>query len=183
MDGTNAEDLTRAELEGLRQVYKVFGFLKRYAAGFEHASLIDVADTVGIRETRHIQGRYRMTGEDVRGCRVPEDTIAVMATNMDTHNKENPGGAFITVENGPYFGVPYRSLVPAGVENLLIAGRSISADALAGSAIRMIPCCIAFGQAAGTAAAMAAKGKITPGEVDVSALRELLKEQGAYLGA
>lgn len=181
VDGTNADDQTRAEVEGLFQAHKVFDFLKKYAAGFENAIFLDTADTVGIRETRHIEGLYRMTGEDVRNCQVPPDTIAVMATNMDTHNRDNPGGNFITVENGPYFGVSYRCLVPKGVENLLVAGRSISADALAGSAIRMIPCCIAFGQAAGTAAAMAVKRRIAPAEVDTDELRKSLAGQGAYL--
>ena len=137
---------------------------------------------MGIRESRHIEGLYRLTGEDVRSCRVPKDTIALMATNMDTHNKDDPGGNFITVRNGLYFGVPYRSLIPKNVKNLLIAGRAISADALAGSAIRMIPCCIAFGQAAGIAAAMAAVQKVSPSEINFYELRTSLIDQGAYLG-
>ncbi len=182
IDGTNADDLTRAELEGLFQAHKVYDFLKKYAVGFEEAEFIDTADTVGIRESRHIEGLYRLTGEDVRSCRVPKDTIALMATNMDTHNKDDPGGNFITVRNGLYFGVPYRSLIPKNVKNLLIAGRAISADALAGSAIRMIPCCIAFGQAAGIAAAMAAVQKVSPSEINFYELRTSLIDQGAYLG-
>lgn len=182
VDGTNADDLTRAEVEGLFQAHKVYKFLKKYGAGFENACFLDTAETIGIRETRHIEGFYRMTGDDITNCKVPTDTIAVMATNMDTHNKDNPGGDFITVKNGPYFGVPYRSLLPKNVDNLLVAGRSISADALAGSAIRMIPCCIAFGQAAGTAAAMALMKKLKPSEIDIYELRANLTGQGVYLG-
>lgn len=144
VDGTNAEDLTRAELEGLRQAHQVFGFLKKYAPGFENAHFLDTAATIGIRETRHVDGLYRLTVDDVRACRVPDDSIAVMATNMDTHNKNDPGGTYYTLENGPFFGVPYRCLIPRGISNLLVAGRSISADAMAGSAIRMIPCCLVF---------------------------------------
>mgnify|MGYP002540385928 CR=1 FL=1 len=109
-------------------------------------------------------------------------SIAVMATNMDTHNKNDPGGTYYTLENGPFFGVPYRCLIPRGISNLLVAGRSISADAMAGSAIRMIPCCLVFGQSAGTAAAMAASGACDPSRVDAQALRSLLLQQGAYLG-
>lgn len=182
VDGTRAEDLTRAELEGLRQVHKVFSFLKKYAVGFENAKFMGTAATIGIRETRHIEGLYRLTADDVINCRVPENTIAVMATNMDTHNKSDPGGTYYTLEKGPYFGVPYPCLVPKGISNLLVAGRAISADAMAGSAIRMIPCCLVFGQAAGTAAALAVRDDKTPAEVDVTMLREKLKEQGAYLG-
>ena len=159
-----------------------YDFLKKYAAGFEHAVFLDTADMVGIRESRHIKGKYWMTGEDALACRVPEDTIAVMATNMDTHNKDNPGGSFITIQNGSYFGVPYRCLLPQGVENLLVAGRCISADALAGSAIRMIPCCLSFGQAAGTAAALSLKKHIDPVEVCVGELRACLEKQDVYLG-
>lgn len=182
VDGTNAEDLTRAELEGLRQAHQVFGFLKKYAPGFENARFLDTAATIGIRETRHVDGLYRLTVDDVRACRVPDDSIAVMATNMDTHNKNDPGGTYYTLENGPFFGIPYRCLIPRGISNLLVAGRSISADAMAGSAIRMIPCCLVFGQAAGTAAAMAASGACDPSRVDAQALRSLLLQQGAYLG-
>ena len=123
-----------------------------------------------------------MTGEDALACRVPEDTIAVMATNMDIHNKDNPGGSFITIQNGSYFGVPYRCLLPQGVENLLVAGRCISADALAGSAIRMIPCCLAFGQAAGTAATLSLKKHIDPVDACVGELRACLEKQDVYLG-
>lgn len=113
VDGTNAEDLTRAELEGLRQAHQVFGFLKKYAPGFENARFLDTAATIGIRETRHVDGLYRLTVDDVRACRVPDDSIAVMATNMDTHNKNDPGGTYYTLENGPFFGVPYRLPYPA----------------------------------------------------------------------
>lgn len=181
-NGTDVKSLTSAELEGLRQAHEVFDFLKKYAAGFEHVVFLDTADMVGIRESRHIKGKYWMTGEDVLACRVPEDTIAVMATNMDTHNKDNPGGSFITIQNGSYFGVPYRCLLPQGVENLLVAGRCISADALAGSAIRMIPCCLAFGQAAGTAATLSLKKHIDPVDVCVGELRACLEKQDVYLG-
>jgi len=140
------------------------------------------ADSIGIRETRHIDGVKRLTAEDVIHCRVPEDSIAVMATCMDTHNKSNPGGTFYPLTNGPFFGVPYGCLVPRGIGNLLVAGRAISADSVAASATRMIPCCMVFGQAAGTAAAIAVRDGAAPADVDVHKLLSSLKEQGAYLG-
>ena len=182
IDGTNAEDLTKAEIIGMRQAHKVFDFLKKYAAGFENAKFMGTANTVGIRETRHIEGLYRLTVGDVKACLVPDNSIAVLATNMDTHNRSDPGGTYYTHENGLYFGVPYSCLVPAGISNLLVAGRALSADALAGSATRMIPCCFVFGQAAGVAAALAVRNGIGPSDVDVQELRAILKGQGAYLG-
>lgn len=182
VDATRTEDLTRAEIQGMEQAHKVFHFMKKNAVGFENARFIDTAATIGIRETRHIRGEYCLTGEEVAACRVSDDAIAVMATNMDTHNKDNPGGSFMPPQNGPYFGVPYPCLVAREVANLLVAGRAISADALAGSAIRMMPSCMAFGQAAGTAAAMAAAEGLAPRDVDVQRLRERLKDQGAFVG-
>jgi hypothetical protein len=182
VDGTDAQDLTRAEIEGLRQVHKVFDFLKKHAVGFENARFMGTAATVGVRETRHIDGLKRLTADDVSACRVPEDSIAVMATCMDTHNRSDPGGTFYPLENGPYFGVPYGCLVPRGVDNLLVAGRAISADSVAASAARMIPCCMVFGQAAGAAAAMAVQDGVAPADVDISKLLSTLRAQGAYLG-
>lgn len=182
IDGTNAEDLTKAEITGLHQAHKVFNFLKKYAVGFENAKFMGTADTIGIRETRHIDGQYKLTVDDVKACLVPDNSIAVLATNMDTHNKSDPGGTYFTHENGPFFGVPYPCLIPNGVANLLVAGRAISADAMAGSATRMIPCCIVFGQAAGVAAALAVKYGVSPADLDVQQIRGILKEHGAYLG-
>ena len=181
-DGTNAEDLTRGEIEGMHQAHKVFDFLKKYAIGFENAVFLDTADTLGIRETRHIDGIRRLTVDDVKVCAVPEDSIAVMATNMDTHNKDDEGGTYYTHTAGPYFGVPYGCLVARGIDNLMVAGRSISTDAVAGSATRMIPCCMVFGQAAGTAAALAVQKGISPADVNVPELQDNLRGQGAYLG-
>ncbi len=128
VDGTNPEDLTRGEIEGMKQAKHVFTFMKKYAPGFEHAVFMGTAATVGLRETRHIEGEYTLTADDVISCRVPEDTIAVLATSMDTHNKDNESGTYYVLENGPFYGVPYSCLVPKKAENLLVAGRSISAD-------------------------------------------------------
>lgn len=182
VDGTKTEDLTRATMIGQEQCYHVYNFLKKHAAGFENAVLVDTADTIGIRETRHIEGEYRLTGAEVAACKVHDDAIACMATNMDTHNKDNPGGTLHIPTAGPYFTVPYPCLVAKGVDNLLVAGRAISADAQAGSAIRMMPSCMAFGQAAGTAAAMAAAANSKPRDVDVARLRSTLRGQGAFVG-
>lgn len=182
VDATKTEDLTRATMIGQEQCYHVVNFLRKHAVGFENAVMVDTADTIGVRETRHIEGEYRLTGEEVAACKVHPDAIACMATNMDTHNKSNPGGTLHIPTAGPYFTVPYPCLVAKGVDNLLVAGRSISADAMAGSAIRMMPSCMAFGQAAGTAAAIAVKQGLKPRDVDVSLLRKTLVDQGAFVG-
>lgn len=182
IDATKAEHVTRATMIGQEQCQHIFQFMKKHAPGFENSRIIATADAIGIRETRHIEGEYKLTGDEVAACKVHEDAIACMATNMDTHNKDNPGGSFFIPKNGPYFTVPYLCLVPKGISNLFVAGRSISADAIAGSAIRMMPSCMAFGQAAGTAAAICAAQNIAPKDVDVQALRKTLVEQGQFVG-
>ena len=182
IDATKAEHVTRATMIGQEQCQHIFQFMKKHAPGFENSRIIATADAIGIRETRHIEGEYKLTGDEVAACKVHEDAIACMATNMDTHNKDNPGGSFFIPKNGPFFTVPYLCLVPKGISNLLVAGRAISADAIAGSAIRMMPSCMAFGQAAGTAAAMCAAQGIAPKKVDVQVLRKTLVEQGQFVG-
>ena len=182
IDATKAEHVTRATMIGQEQCQHIFQFMKKHAPGFENSRVIATADAIGIRETRHIEGEYKLTGDEVAACKVHEDAIACMATNMDTHNKDNPGGSFFIPKNGPFFTVPYLCLVPKGISNLLVAGRAISADAIAGSAIRMMPSCMAFGQAAGTAAAMCAAQGIAPKNVDVQVLRKTLVEQGQFVG-
>ena len=181
VDATKTGDLTRATEVGQEQCLFIFNFLRKHAPGFENAILLNTADTIGIRETRHIQGEYTLTGQEVYDCVLHPDAIACMATNMDTHNKDNPGGT-LHVPDKPYFDVPYGCLVAKGVDNLLVAGRAISADAQAGSAIRMMPSCMAFGQAAGTAAAMAAAADIPVRKVPTDALRNALTRQGAFVG-
>ena len=181
VDATKTDDLTRATEVGQEQCLFIFNFLKKHAPGFENAILLNTADTIGIRETRHIQGEYTLTGQEVYDCVLHPDAIACMATTMDTHNKDNPGGT-LHVPDKPYFDVPYGCLVAKGVDNLLVAGRAISADAQAGSAIRMMPSCMAFGQAAGTAAAMAAAADIPVRKVPTDALRNALTRQGAFVG-
>lgn len=181
VDATRTGDLTRATEIGQEQCQFVFNFLKKHAPGFENAVLLATADTIGIRETRHIQGEYTLTGKEVYDCVIHPDAIACMATSMDTHNRDNPGGT-LHAPDKPFFTVPYPCLVARGVDNLLVAGRAISADAQAGSAIRMIPSCMAFGQAAGTAAAMAVRQSIPVRAVDVVTLRETLTRQGAFVG-
>lgn len=182
IDATKAEHVTRATMIGQEQCQHIFQFMKKHAPGFENSRIVATADAIGIRETRHIEGEYKLTGDEVAACKVHADAIACMATNMDTHNKDNPGGSFFIPKNGPFFTVPYLCLVPKGISNLLVAGRSISADAIAGSAIRMMPSCMAFGQAAGTAAAMCAAQNIAPKDVDVQALRQILVAQGQFVG-
>jgi hypothetical protein len=160
-------------------VEEIVRYLTGYVPGFEHAFLMRMAPFLGIRETRRITGLYKMTKEDILGCRRFVDGIAVASYPLDLHH---PVGGDCTLEySGDCYDIPYRSLLPVNVENLLVAGRSISASHEALSAIRVMAPCMAMGEAAGRAAKMAVRDGIFPSAVDVEKLRQELVENGAYL--
>jgi hypothetical protein len=181
IDGTNPEDLTRAEVEGRRQVMKVFQFMRERCPGLENARLLDVATQIGIRETRRIHGLYTLTGEDVlRGARF-DDSIARCAYPIDIHDPTGTRGQLVGLESSGYYEIPYRCLVPVRVDNLLVAGRCLSATHEAAASARVIPPVYAMGQAAGTAAAECARERRRPRDVDGRKLREKLRRQGAIV--
>lgn len=182
VDSTDNESLTRAEIDGRRQAEHILHFLRKYVPGCENIKLKATASHVGIRESRHIRGDYRLTADDLLAGKVPEDSILLAANSVDVHGRFGPTSNEYIAIDGDYYGVPYRSLLASGVEQLLLAGRCVSADSTAAGAIRVMPPCMAMGQAAGTAAAMAVKEKITVREVDIHALRETLRGRNVYLG-
>jgi hypothetical protein len=184
VDGTDADSLTRAEIEGRRQARDLVRFFNEYCPGLERAYLLDTGAQVGIRETRRVQGLYMLTREDVENARRFDDAIARYSFFMDIHNPAGQGQETherLFIKGGRFFDIPYRCLVASRVRNLLVSGRCISADHQANGAIRVMPACVAPGQAAGTAAAMAVKGGIAPAEVDVKALRSALSADGAIV--
>lgn len=182
VDGTDRDSLTKAEMTGRRQADEIFRFLRKYVPGCADARLLSTASYVGIRETRHIRGEYRLTLDDILHARVPEDSILLTANSVDVHGRFGPkSNEYIPVQDGRWYGVPYRCLVPLEAENLLVAGRSVSASSEAAGAIRVMPPCMAMGQAAGTAAALSLRYGCRVRELDPQLLRQALKEQGAYL--
>lgn len=183
VDGTDSRSLSRAEMIGREQADHIFKFLVKYVPGCENAKLLSVAPVIGIRETRHIHGIKTLTAEDCLNGIVPDDAILLAANSVDVHGKFGPmSNEYIALEPGVYYGIPYGCLVPQGVDNLLFAGRCLSATSDAAGAVRVMPPCMGMGHAAGVAAAMAAKENVTPADVNVVALREKLREQNAYLG-
>lgn len=183
VDGTRVEDLTRAEIEGRRQVVEILAFLRKYVPGFEQATLIDTAAQVGVRETRRIEGEYTLTQEDLVTGRDFEDAIAYAAYPIDVHDPRGSGGGVSNRgETANAYQIPYRCLVPRGVEQLLVAGRCVSATHEALGAIRVMPAAFAMGEAAGTAAALASREGLTPRHLPADWVREALVARGAYLG-
>ena len=181
VDATDADQLTQAEIEGHRQVVYLVDFMRKRLPGFANCYLLDTGTQIGVRETRRIMGEYVITAEDVFGARRFEDAIARVSFPIDIHDVKGGGGFFEGPRDGPYYTIPYRSLVPLGVENLLVAGRCISATHEAHGSLRVMPPCFATGQAAGTASALALETTTSPRQVNVSLLRESLAQQGALI--
>jgi len=181
-DGTNAEDLTGAEVEGRRQMAELAKFLKAEVPGFEEAYLSSSAAEIGIRESRRIMGEYAITGEDITEARKFKDVIARGSYPIDIHSPTGEGTVNPPMAPGASYDIPYRSLVPKEIENLLVAGRCISSTHEGQSAIRVIPIVVAIGQAAGVAAALSARLNVSPRRLDVSLLQRTLRSQGANLG-
>jgi hypothetical protein len=174
----DARDLTRAEIEARKQVPVILDFLKRYVPGFENARLTVTSHSVGIRETRHIEGDYTLTIEDVRAGRRFNDTIGLCGYPVDIHS---PDGSDVNLEMVPSYGIPYRCLTPKGLDNVLVVGRALSATHEALASVRVMAQCMAMGQAAGIASSLAVEKNGTSRDVDIEELQATLRQQNAVL--
>jgi FAD dependent oxidoreductase len=183
-NGTDVADLTAGEVEGRDQVQALMTFFREYLPGFARCELVDTATMIGVRETRRIEGEYRLELSDLQSGRHFDDTIALCAYPVDIHDPTGAGGGVdeSAVRTANIYEIPYRSLVPVGVDGLLVAGRSLSASHEALAAVRVMPPAFAMGEAAGTAASLAARAGIAPRNIDITELRHALRSQGAYLG-
>jgi hypothetical protein len=178
LDATRIEDLTKAEFEGRKQVLMVADFLKEWIPGFENASISSTGAQIGIRESRRIDGEYTLTKEDVTAGKTFDDVICKSGYPIDIHAPSGNGMEIAWVEGDGSFDIPYRTLVPKKINNLLVAGRCISTTHEALATTRLTPSAMAVGQAAGTAAAIALDSGTLPGEIDVKALqRELVADK------
>ncbi|MCY9670463.1 FAD-dependent oxidoreductase [Paenibacillus alginolyticus] len=183
IDGTKAEDLTRGALEGRRLVERQVQFFRAYVPGFENAHVVATGEQVGIRETRRIQGDYVLTADDFMQARSFEDDIARNAYYIDIHmatSKQNM--TFKHLEPGQSHGVPYRILLPVGIDNMWVPGRAASSDRAVQGSLRVMPNCFAMGEASGTAAALALKTSANSREVAVAELQMKLLQNGVWLG-
>jgi hypothetical protein len=174
-DGTDPADLTRGEMEGRAQAMLSIEALKRFMPGCEDAKLRNFGMTLGVRDTRKIDATYNLTDADVRGQARFDDAIGIFPEFIDGY------GILILPTTGRYFHVPYRSLVPKGVANLLVAGRSIGGDKTSHAAVRNMMCCAVSGQGAGTAAAVSLKTGKAPAEVAIADVQAELRRQGARI--
>jgi len=175
IDGTNANDLTRGEIEGRRQAMLAIDALKRYNPGCENAKLRNFGLTLGIRDTRKIDAHYNMTAHDVREQGRFEDSIGIFPEFIDGY------GILILPTTGRYFQLPYRAMLPKNVRHLIVTGRSTGGDRDSHAAVRNMMCCAVNGQGAGLAAAVSLENKSDFNEVDIRVLQKRLMAQGARI--
>ncbi len=179
-DGLNPEDLTEAYAEALDHVYTLEKFFVNYIPGFENARLVDTASVIGVRETRRIIGEHILTGDEASGGEEFPDSIGKGAYCLDVHEIDG-SIRHRHIKDGKAYDIPYRSLVPLEVNNMLVAGRAISMDRDAsGSARNQVPCMVT-GQAAGTAAALCVESNVNPREIDIKLLQHSLRTEGAII--
>jgi hypothetical protein len=183
VSGLDAEEMSQGEIEGRRQCWEVFEFIRGTAPGFENAYIVEIAPQIGIRETRRILGHYLLSEADILGCESFPDTIGVNGWPVEAHVAGNVIIKFPKIPESRGFNhLPYRMIVPQGVDNLLMAGRCASMTHDGQSSARVSGPCFAMGQAAGTAADLALAAGATPAAVDVPTLQRRLENDGAFLG-
>ena len=190
IDPTDVEGLSRGEMECREYILELYHYLKRQFPEMRDIEITSIAPEIGFRDSRRIKGKYCVTIDDLESGKQFEDVIAVFPRFYDMLSPDGIAGGDGKVEGKGYSGhifepvvddrtfqIPYRALLPEGVNNLLTAGRCISADHVAESGIRAISLCMMTGQAAGTAAALAVEMNVIPEHVDIKALQESLREQ------
>jgi hypothetical protein len=171
-DGTDPDSMTHHEIDGRRQAMLAIEALRRYTPGCSQVRLRNFAMTIGIRDTRKIDAMYNMTEHDVREQARFDDTIGIYPEFIDGY------GVLILPTTGRYMHIPYRSMLPKKVKNLLVAGRAIGGDRIAHAATRNMACCAVAGQGAGIAAALSVKAQVELDAVNMAHIQKELTKQG-----
>jgi hypothetical protein len=182
VSGIDSAQLSYGEVEGRRQCWDVFRFIKEVTPGFENAYIVEIAPQIGIRETRRISGEYQLTEQDILGCRDFADAIGVNGWPVEAHIKGDVKFVFTPPGSRGYNQIPYRIIVPREIDNLFVVGRCASMSHEGQSSARVSGACFVMGQAAGTAADLALRDRVAPRAIDVRALQRRLHDAGAFLG-
>ena len=175
IDCTDVRDTTKAHLNGRRYCIEALRILREQVPGLQNARLRNFGMALGTRESHLLDGRHTLTKEDVFNQARFEDSIAIFPEFIDVR------GYLVLSTTGRYYQIPYRALVPKNVDNLLVAGRCISGEPIAHTSFRNMSCCVATGQAAGTAAALSVQSHTTTADVHIPTLQQMLEAQGVRL--
>lgn len=182
IDGTNIRSVSQGIIDGRRENFELFEIARRYFPGFKNAVVREIAPVIGIRETRRIIGEYTLTVEDLITGNTFDDSIALSGYGWDLPNPKKPShqpfhGVTRKAETTP---IPYRCLLPKGINNLIAVGRCISVEREVLGPVRVMGPCIAMGEAAGIATALAVTGNVAYRNVDTVALRKKIVEHGGF---
>ncbi len=189
-DGTDEVSVTQAVMRGRQLVLEYERFYQDYLVGYENMKLLATGSVLGVRETRRIMGDYVLCLDDFKSRAVFPDEIGRFSYPVDLHATKPGKEAFeafskeftsLRYNSGENYGIPYRSLTPKNLENVLVAGRCISCDRHIQGSVRVMPGCFITGQAVGTAAALAASTNKTVRDIDIGELQSLLVAKGAWL--
>lgn len=190
VDGTDERSLTQALLWGRKSLSEYERYYKTYLTGYERMNLVTTGALLGLRETRRILGDYVLCLDDFKAHAVFEDEIGRYNYPVDIHASRPDAESFkhfeaefktLRYKDGESYGIPYRTLTPRGLDNVLVAGRCISTDRFLQGSVRVMPGCYITGQAAGVAAAIATEKDESVHNIDVPELQGRLKKLGAYL--
>lgn len=190
VDSTDERSLTKALLWGRKSMLEYERFYKEYLKGFENMALLATGSLLGVRESRRIMGDYVLNLEDFKKRAVFDDEIGRFSYPVDIHPAAPEAQEFdrfmeefhsLRYGRGENYGIPYRTLLPKGLHNVLVAGRCISSDRYVQGSVRVMPGCYITGQAAGLAAAMAVEKNTDPRGISVPELQSRLKKIGAFL--
>ena len=181
LDPTNAEDVTKAEIIAREQIFELYNLLRDRIPAFKNAMLISSGIQIGVRESRMIVGEHTLNKDEMLAYTKFEDGIAACNYDIDIHSPDGSGTSHFYFPAGTYYTIPYGCLVPVESENLLVAGRCISATHEAQASIRIMPTVCTIGEAAGVAAAIACTDNVGVKKVDVNKLRDILRSKGAVV--
>lgn len=181
VDATNSKSMTEAHIEARRQVTEAYKVLKEETPGFEKSEIMQVGSVFGVRESRHIDGLYKITVSDIAEGKRFDDRIAVYGFGMDIHPRDEKSSGNFKVQVAKRYYVPFSAMLPKGCRNLIVAGKTISCESEAAGGLRCMPCAMAMGQAAGAAAAISVDSNKTPDEISVRKLQHILIEHNAII--
>ena len=181
LDPTNPFDVSKAESMARKQIHEIVKFLKDNSKAFANSSIISVASDIGVRESRKLKGVHILTAEELKDCTKFEDSIALGNYDIDIHNPSGSGTSHYYFKDGEFYTIPYRSLLPKEFDNMLVAGRCISATHEAQASVRIMPICCCMGEAAGTAIGVAYNSGANLHNVDVNEVQTILVSNGAKL--
>ncbi len=178
-DPLNTEEITSAERDGRRQLRIYLDAFRRFVPGYENAFISDIGAEIGVRESRRVRGDYWLTLDDVLNEARFADSIACSAWPVEEHGAGR-ATRWVFLKPGTFYELPFRMMLPVGIDGLVVAGRCASASHDAHASMRVAAVCMALGEAAGVAAAQAGAGDIR--KLDIGGLRRQLERQGAIVG-